>query len=63
MILSNGLRPLRWKLRAVSTRQTKKSAPPGRSMGHGPLHALWCLHTSGGIAASEHCRIHIVTNL
>ena len=29
----------------------------------GPLYALWCRHTFGGIAASEHCRILVVTNL
>jgi hypothetical protein len=64
MILSDSLRPLRWKLRAVSMRQTKKSAPSGRTWVVTARYTLFGAYIpSVGSSAAEHCRLHIVNNL
>ena len=60
MILSDGLHSLE---AARGEHATDEESPRRLGGCNGPRHALWCRHTFGGIAASEHCRIHIVNNL
>lgn len=60
MILSDSLHPFRWKQRGEYATDEEVRAVWAAVVAR---YALWCLHTFGGIAASEHCRIHIVNNL